>query len=366
MKGLRLSCWARYLALAALVLLLALVSGNSWIWGLGAFVLLLPGASVCGNLLVRRKLQAKLSLPTTSPKGSACMATLTLSSRSWLPAPKVLCQMGIVNDLTGEEEHLWIEASLPPKGQFRRDFLLESAHCGRIYAELKRGRLLDCFGLFSMSLSLKAGARLTVLPELFSCQISLSPTPALAEDSSLSRRGDDPTEVFQLREYQQGDDVRRIHWKLSSKLDKLILRESSQTVDRSLLVYWDKRFPCSPAQMDAMAEITASVCQGLCDSGISFDLGWTEAEEQELRSIAGEDQLLQTIPALVTQSGREGCPELETQAYGQVLYISSQPPQADMGGAVHLLLCTPQPGTGAGDLTCTPENYQETLERLAI
>ena len=213
---------------------------------------------------------------------------------------------------------------------------------------------------------MKAWARLTVLPELFSCQVTLSPTPALAEDSSLSRRGDDPSEVFQLREYQQGDDVRRIHWKLSSKLDKLILRESSQTVDRSLLVYWDKRFSCTPAQMDAMAEITASVCQGLCDSGISFDLGWTEAEEQELRSIAGEDQLLQTIPALVTQAGKENCPELETESYGQVLYITAQPPQREMGGAVHILLCAAQPETGTGDLTCTPENYQETLERLAI
>ena len=364
MRRLRLGCWARYLAMLALILLLALASGSSWVWGLGAFILLLPLVSFCGNFLVRRKLQASLSLPTTSPKNSACMATLTLSSKSWLPAPKVLCQIRIINDLTMEEQFLWMEASLPPKGRFRRDFLLESTHCGRIYVELKKAQLLDCFGLLSLPLSLKAGARLTVLPELFSCQVTLSPTPALAEDSSLSRRGDDPSEVFQLREYQQGDDVRRIHWKLSSKLDKLILRESSQTEDRSLLVYWDKRFLCTPAQMDAMAEITASVCQGLCDSGFSFDLGWTEAEEPELRSIAGEDQLLQTIPALVTQAGKESCPELETTPYGQVLYITSQSPQQDMGGTVHLLLCTEQPGTG--ELTCTPENYQETLERLAI
>lgn len=364
MKGRRLGWWARYLAIFVPMLLLALVSGSGWVWGLGVFVLLLPPVSFLGNFLVRRELQAKLSLPTTSPKSSACMATLTLTSKSWLPAPKVLCQIRIINDLTMEEQFLWMEASLPPKGQFRRDLLLESAHCGRIYVELKKAVLLDCFGLLSLPLSLKAGARLTVLPELFSCQISLSPTPALAEDSSVSCRGDDPSEVFQLREYQQGDDVRRIHWKLSSKLGGLILRESSQTVDRSLLVYWDKRFPCTPAQMDAMAEITASVCQGLCDSGFSFDLGWTEAEEQELRAIAGEDQLLQTIPALVTQAGKESCPELEAQAYGQVLYITSHPPQKDMGGAVHLLLCTMEPGDG--DHICTPENYQETLERLAI
>lgn len=365
MKALRWKYWIRYIALGAGMLLLALASGDSRIWGVVAFVLVLPIFSLCANFLVRPKVGAGLAMPTTAPKGSACMATLTLSNKSWLPAPKVLCRLRTVNDLTGEEGFLWMEASLPPHGQFHRDFLLESAHCGRIYTQLVQVRLLDCFGLFSMNLPLKTGARMTVLPELFPCQVSLSPAPALAEDSSLSCRGDDPTEVFGLREYQQGDDVRRIHWKLSSKLDKLILRESSQSVDRSLLVYWDKRFPCTPDQMDAMAEITASVCQGLCDGGISFDLGWPEGEETELRAISGENQLLQTIPALVTQAGKETCPDLQDKAYGQILYIGSQPPR-EGHAKVHCLLCTTQTGPEEDTLTCTPENYRETLERLAI
>lgn len=358
--------WAQYLALVVLVALLAMATGNGWAWGLTAFVLVLPPLSFCGNFLVRTQLGASLTLPTTSPKSSACMASLTLTNKSWLPAAKVLCRVRMVNDLTGEEQFLWLDGSIPPHGRFRRDFLLESSHCGRIYVELDKAKLLDFFGLLPMPLSLKTGARLTVLPDLFSCQVSLSPTPALAEDSSVSRKGDDPTEVFQLREYQQGDDVRRIHWKLSSKLGGLILRESSQTEDRSLLVYWDKRFPCAPEQMDALAEITASVCQGLCDGGVSFDLGWTEGEESEMRTISGEDQLLQTIPALVTQAGKETCPELDSHAYGQVLYITSQLPQTAENGTVHCLICTPQPLSAGNAVTCTPENYRETLERLAI
>lgn len=366
MTRLRVKYWARYLTLVALAVLLALATGNGWAWGLTAFVLVLPPLSFCGNFLVRTQLGASLSLPTTSPKSSACMATLTLTNKSWLPAARVLCRVRMVNDLTGEERFLWLEASLPPRCGFQREFLLESSHCGRIYVEVEKALLLDCFGLLSMALSLKAGARMTVLPDLFSCQVTLSPTPALAEDSSVSCRGDDPTEVFQLREYQPGDDVRRIHWKLSSKLDGLILRESSQTEDRSLLVYWDKRLPCTPAQMDALAEITASVCQGLCDSGISFDLGWTEGEEQELRTISGEDQLLQTIPALVTQAGKEICPELAPHHYGQVLYISSQPHQIAEKASVHCLICTDQPLAEGNAVTCTPESYRETLERLAI
>lgn len=39
-----------------------------------------------------------------------------------------------------------------------------------------------------------------------------------------SRKGSDPGETFENREYVPGDDIRSIHWKLSSKTDQLIIR----------------------------------------------------------------------------------------------------------------------------------------------
>lgn len=355
----------RYILAALLLMILALSTGNGWIWGVFGLLLLLPGLSTLANLLVRKGLRAKLQLPTTSPKTTACLGSLTVRNKSWLPAPKIFCRVRMVNDLTAQEQFTWLELSVPPFGQGQQEFLLESAHCGRIYVQLQQVKLFDYLGLIPLTVSLKAGARLTVLPELFPCQVAASPAPAVSDDSSLSRRGDDPSEVFQLREYRQGDDIRRIHWKLSSKLDKWILRESSQSVDRSLLVYWDKRFPCAPEQMDAMAEMVSSLCQGLCDSGISFDLGWTEGEEPQLRSIGSEDALLQTIPALVTQAGSPSCPVPDHRNYGQVLWIAPQLPDGQTG-LVRYLLCTPS-GTESGDaLVCSPKNYQEILERVEI
>ena len=42
-----------------------------------------------------------------------------------------------------------------------------------------------------------------------------------------NRKGNDPSEIFDLREYAPGYDVRSIHWKLSGKLDKLVVKEAS-------------------------------------------------------------------------------------------------------------------------------------------
>ena len=78
-----------------------------------------------------------------------------------------------------------------------------------------------------------------------------------SDTSSPDRRGSDLTEPFRLREYAPGDSLRQIHWKLSSKLDRLVIREPGMPAARTLLVFWDRaamppramrrRRPCSPS-----------------------------------------------------------------------------------------------------------------------
>lgn len=39
--------------------------------------------------------------------------------------------------------------------------------------------------------------------------------------------GDDPGETYDIREYRSGDSIRQIHWKLSGKLDDIMIREKA-------------------------------------------------------------------------------------------------------------------------------------------
>ncbi|MFR3948816.1 MAG: DUF58 domain-containing protein [Ruminococcus sp.] len=38
-----------------------------------------------------------------------------------------------------------------------------------------------------------------------------------------------------MREYQEGDSIRQIHWKLTGKLDKMMIRQRSFPVDDTVL-----------------------------------------------------------------------------------------------------------------------------------
>lgn len=42
-----------------------------------------------------------------------------------------------------------------------------------------------------------------------------------------NRKGSDASEMFDIRDYVPGDDIRTIHWKLSGKTDELIVRQAS-------------------------------------------------------------------------------------------------------------------------------------------
>ena len=50
---------------------------------------------------------------------------------------------------------------------------------------------------------------------------------AQTEGLMQNRRSSDPSEIFDIRDYVPGDDIRTVHWKLSAKTGSLIVRQAS-------------------------------------------------------------------------------------------------------------------------------------------
>lgn len=57
------------------------------------------------------------------------------------------------------------------------------------------------------------------------------------------RPGDDSSEVFGIREYRPGDKLRSIHWKLSSKQDKMMVKEFGYPISKSTLLFVELWMP---------------------------------------------------------------------------------------------------------------------------
>ncbi len=117
--------------------------------------------------------------------------------------------------------------------------------CGKITVTGSDVLIYDPLSLFSMKVRCRDRVSVTILPETDCLQtVPPLPHPAAAEQSerfSEVRAGDDPSEVFSVEPYQQGDAVSRVHWKLTAKTDAMMIKHFSLPLDDDILLFADYR-----------------------------------------------------------------------------------------------------------------------------
>ena len=84
----------------------------------------------------------------------------------------------------------------------------------------------------------------------------------------------DQSEMYDVREYIPGDDIRSVHWKLSSKVDQLLLRQASDPTHYHVVLLPDftgKDFEEKDQTfIDYMEQINGAV-PNRCTDGKSID-----------------------------------------------------------------------------------------------
>ncbi len=118
--------------------------------------------------------------------------------------------------------------------------VISTSHSACIECRLKKARIYDPFGLVHFNIkNVSYKSRLLITPAMSErSYINGSDSACLIDSDKFSdtQKGDDSSQVFEIRNYLPGDDVRRIHWRLSSKQDELIVKEYSRPVDEDCVV----------------------------------------------------------------------------------------------------------------------------------
>ncbi len=97
-------------------------------------------------------------------------------------------------------------------------------HCGCLQIQVKRAWKYDFLGLFRLPVTGKKQASVLVRPT----PIPVEHIPGLNRYIAgrwVPKHGGGFSENHDLRIYRPGDDLRLVHWKLSAKTGKLVLRE---------------------------------------------------------------------------------------------------------------------------------------------
>lgn len=123
-------------------------------------------------------------------------------------------------------------------------------------------RLEDPFGLASMVVAVAPVARLVVYPRIE----PLGPlSPGLGgrrqrQSPPVTRAVDTDGDLYTLREYHMGDDLRRVHWRSTAKHDEVMIRHDDVPAQSTATVVLDLRHEVhSPDTLESALSAAASI-----------------------------------------------------------------------------------------------------------
>lgn len=272
-----------------LLALVYYIASDSWL----AAAILLVTAGLCIYLLISVLAGARLVrflLPVQEEvvKNVSAECRLVGKNLSLLPLAKAKVTVRFHNILTCEEETAEFYMAIAPRGSQEISWDFKSRYAGKTEISIPQVIVYDFLGIFRKAFSPDVKCSIYVTPETFLSSVDISSRNAPNMDSdyySDTRKGFDSGETFAIREYVPGDSTKFIHWKLSSKLDKVLIRELGFPIQNSILILletgWTDSRPSASA-IDAMIEAFISISHSLCENGMEHHMCWYDHSQSRL------------------------------------------------------------------------------------
>lgn len=261
---------------------------------------------------------------------------LKFKSNSRLGSTRVRVKMAVKNEFLQTERRETLLFVMGKKEQ-PVSYTMTSEYCGRITCEILQVKVYDYLWLFSFSSGYrqKRKTEILVMPEIQMLDAEAAESRREDWESSdycKDRPGDDPAEIYDIREYREGDRISRIHWKLSSKRNELLIKEGGLPVGSRILLALD--LPAGDGEemlKEGAAESLISLSWFLTENEISHKVGWCRDAEAEGGSFATinvekEEDFYQMIHEIMSVSAAgksslviNGC--LEESNISRVLYF---------------------------------------------
>nr|MBP3598698.1 DUF58 domain-containing protein [Eubacterium sp.] len=174
-------------------------------------------------------------------------ATIALSVENEgkiLPISKGVVWVRYENFFSGEKGRMKIRFSVDAGKRRGRRIPVVVHHCGNVSIQVEKVKIYDYLNLFAMTVGKKFERQdILVMPPLKEIYLGrdrwYNETNEDSDRFSLYKKGDDPSEIFDIREFKDGDRFQQIHWKLSSKTGQFMVKEGSLPLAKAIHIYID-------------------------------------------------------------------------------------------------------------------------------
>lgn len=182
---------------------------------------------------------------------------------------------------------------------------LLSHHVGRVEVNVTEFVAWDWLGICSMEIPAHKDAWVVVTPEISPVEEDLTTcVEDFPDENETKKHGTDVNPDFEIREYVPGDELKSIHWKLTAKTGRTMVRErlsSGRDKINVLLALTE-----DPAENDALMSSLHGLGLRLLDKGYPIRLCWMGyGGHLEARYLAEEGELASIIDEILSISGKK-------------------------------------------------------------
>jgi hypothetical protein len=247
-----------YLMLTALTVLAAAFVSVNLLVSLLACLILLPVLSALQLLLARRSVVIDQSIaPRITERQVPSELAVAIQAGKHYAHGRInlVLQTGVDNN---KAALIRKSVALPAGRSGRVTITLPALHRGFYQVGLRRALSRDLLGLFYLPLRTRRQcladlAELVVLPRPVQSEGFAQLAALLAGQTSLQivRPGDEVNDLANLRHHRPGESMRKVHWKISARLDQIMVKEFENPAHRQGLLLLDMARPRGDAATPA-------------------------------------------------------------------------------------------------------------------
>lgn len=278
-----------------IVVFLAILSGGETIY---YFAIVLGTVKLGSFLLVRHHQKNIFVLYYTSENvvetGDRIEVEYKVSNTSMIPVAHALIEFKLDNkmNVAGKLKEMAFFSS-----QERINFTKEIKCVHRGYYKIGQVSVsvYDPLFLDEKSVFFDKEIDVTVHPKIVPLQgLHFHPKDLYGTLKSNRKTLEDRTNIVNIRNYEQGDQMKNIHWKLSAKKDTLLTKEFEQTVSAKLMIlvdgfkgHFDHGYTLN--QEEFLVSFVASLSKEILDQGMQLKLALNDMDNTVLETTSRSD-----------------------------------------------------------------------------
>lgn len=234
-------------------------------------------------------------------KGGAVPLQLAVWNATPFSSGRAKARLTVENTFTGQRQQESFTFTAGPRRQIFQH-QLTSRTCGLVRCRLGALWVCDYLGLFKLPVGKPRELSAIFWPAIYPLELEVRENlipDSEGERYSQKKPGDDPTELFALRDWREGDRLSRIHWKLSQKLERTLVKELGQPLSDHLLFLLDLNG--DGLQADTLLDAFASLSNALSQGEHAHRVVWTQPDSGQLHlcEIAQTEDMLALCQSLL-------------------------------------------------------------------